>query len=179
MPASARILPRKSRGKMYFHIITSAFYLPQQKMLKFEGCYCKSWWCDDVSTWLGGTPGHIEGGSRFPFTFISSKCDGQCNAETTESFLSLNFLFLFHFSISQKNSLFYMHNRHVSFPCLMSNKYLINLFDSLDWNLDVKSAYIFLSMLWFWRLILSFFLPSETFKQFYTHTEEASKRYSA
>ena len=25
-------------GKMYFHIVTSAFYLPRQKVLKFEGC---------------------------------------------------------------------------------------------------------------------------------------------
>lgn len=37
---------------------------------------------DDVVAWLDGTPGHIEDeffGRYFPLTFISSKCDGQCN----------------------------------------------------------------------------------------------------
>ena len=35
---------------------------------------------DGVGTGLdGGTPGHNEGGSRFPLTFISSKRDDQCN----------------------------------------------------------------------------------------------------
>ena len=38
LPASAKILLRKCRDKMYFHIVASAFYLPQRKMLKFEGC---------------------------------------------------------------------------------------------------------------------------------------------
>ena len=32
-----KALPRKSQNKMYFHIVTSAFYLPRQKMPKFEG----------------------------------------------------------------------------------------------------------------------------------------------
>ena len=30
-------LSRKSQGKMHFHIVTLAFYLPCQKLLKFEG----------------------------------------------------------------------------------------------------------------------------------------------
>ena len=34
----AKELLRKSQGKMHFHIVTSTFYLLQQKMLKFEGC---------------------------------------------------------------------------------------------------------------------------------------------
>ena len=38
LPASAKKLLMKSWGKMYFHIVTSAFYLPRQKVLKFEGC---------------------------------------------------------------------------------------------------------------------------------------------
>ena len=28
----------KAEAKMYFHLVTSAFSLPQQKMMKFEGC---------------------------------------------------------------------------------------------------------------------------------------------
>ena len=43
---------------------------------------------DDVGTWLDATHGQTEGGSfgwDFPFTFISSKPDGQCNAQTTVS----------------------------------------------------------------------------------------------
>ena len=43
LPASAKTLLRKCRGKMYFHIVTSAFYLPRRKMLKFKGCYCWIW----------------------------------------------------------------------------------------------------------------------------------------
>ena len=38
LPASAKRLPRKCRGKIYFQILTLAFYLPRQKMLKFEVC---------------------------------------------------------------------------------------------------------------------------------------------
>ena len=34
----SKTLPRKSRGKMYFHIVTSVFYLLLQKMLKLKGC---------------------------------------------------------------------------------------------------------------------------------------------
>ena len=30
-------LSKKSQGKMHFHIVTLAFYLPCQKLLKFEG----------------------------------------------------------------------------------------------------------------------------------------------
>ena len=47
---------------------------------------------DDVGTSLDGTPGKIEGGSfgqDFPLTFISTKPDGQCNAQTTVSILTL------------------------------------------------------------------------------------------
>ena len=36
--ATAKTLLRKCQGKMYFRIVTSTFYLPQQKMLKFKGC---------------------------------------------------------------------------------------------------------------------------------------------
>ena len=36
-----KTLPRKGWGKMYFHIVTSAFYLLRQKSLKFEGCWFK------------------------------------------------------------------------------------------------------------------------------------------
>ena len=53
-----------------------------------------------------GTPGQIEGGSSgldFPLTFISSKPDGQCNAQTTVSLLALKLalgIALIHFSFS-------------------------------------------------------------------------------
>ena len=36
---------RKCWGKMYFHLVTSAFYLPWQKMLKFEGCFISFFSC--------------------------------------------------------------------------------------------------------------------------------------
>ena len=159
---------------MYFHIITSAFYLPQQKMLKFEGCYCRSWWCDDVSTWLGGTLGHIEGWSRFPFTFLQNVMASVTQKLPNLSFL-LIFFFFFTFRFLRRIVCFTCIKHNVSFPCLMSNKYLINLFDSLDWNLNVKSVYIFLSKLCFWRLILSFSLPSETFNNF-IHTRKKPAR---
>ena len=125
---------------------------------------------DYVGTWLDGTTGQIEGGSfgqDFPLFFISSKPDGQCNAQTTISLLTLKlalgialirFLFLFHllgkdtpifchFSISQKNSLFHIQKHNISFLYLISNKNLINWFNNLDKNLNVKSVYLFLSML--------------------------------
>ena len=35
----AKTLLRKCWSKMFFHIVTSAFYLLWQKMLKFEGCF--------------------------------------------------------------------------------------------------------------------------------------------
>ena len=39
----AKTLPRKCPDKMYFHIVTSEFYMPRQKMLKLEGCgFCFS-----------------------------------------------------------------------------------------------------------------------------------------
>ena len=46
---------------------------------------------DDVSSCLDGTPGQTEGGSfgqDFPLTHISSKPDGQCNAQATVSLLT-------------------------------------------------------------------------------------------
>ena len=61
---------------------------------------------DDVGTWIDGTPGQIEGGSfgrDFPLTFISSKPDGQCNAQTTVSLVTLKLalsIALIHFSFS-------------------------------------------------------------------------------
>ena len=48
---------------------------------------------DEVGTWLDGTPGQIEGrsfGKDFPLTFISSKPDGKCNAQTTVSLYLLS-----------------------------------------------------------------------------------------
>ena len=39
-----------------------------------------------------------------------------------------------------------MHKYNISFPYLISNKYLINLFDIFDKNLNVKSVYFFLSV---------------------------------
>ena len=36
---------------MCFHIVTSAFYLPRQKMLKFEGCFhTLLYFCDNFYT---------------------------------------------------------------------------------------------------------------------------------
>ena len=119
----------------------------------------------DVGTWLDGTPGQIEGGSfglDFPLTFISSKPDGQCNAQTTVSLLTLKLalgIALIHFPfsvwsfgkrytdtlsvISQKNSSFYMHKYNISFPYVIPNKNLISWLDSFDKNLNVKSVYFF------------------------------------
>ena len=100
----------------------------------------------DVGTSLDGTPGQIEGGSfgqDFPLTFISTKPDGQCNAQTTVSILTLKLALgialihffsvssfgndtpiFCHFSVSQKNSSYYMHKHNISFPYLISNKNL-------------------------------------------------------
>ena len=39
LPTSAKALPRKNPGKMHFHIVTSVFYLPQQKNAEIRGLY--------------------------------------------------------------------------------------------------------------------------------------------
>ena len=62
------------------------------------------------------------------------------------------------FFISQ-NSLFYMHKHNISFPYIRSNKYLKNSCDSSDKNLNVKSVYLFLSVL-FLKNLFSLFLST-------------------
>ena len=88
---------------------------------------------DHVGTWLDGTPGQIEGGpfgQDFPLTFISSKPDGQCNAQTTVSSLILKLtlgIALIHFSFSVSSfgkrctdilSLFNFSEEYMHFTCI-------------------------------------------------------------
>ena len=117
--------------------------------------------------------------SRFSIDFYFLKPSGQCNAQTTVSLLTLKlalgialiiFLFLFHllgndtpifchFSISQKNSSLYMHKHNIFSPYLISNKTLISRFDSFEKSLNVKSVYLFLSMLLFKTVCALLFSP--------------------
>ena len=90
---------------------------------------------DYVGTWLDGTPGQIEGGPfgrDFPLTFISSKPDGQCNAQTAISLLTLKSalgiaLIRFSFSVLSfgkrvtRIGVIYMHIVHLFFEFWLVN----------------------------------------------------------
>ena len=64
-------------------------------------------------------------------------------------FYLLGMLMFRHISIFQKNIFFYKHKQNISFLYLICTKHLTNSFDSFDKKLNVKSVYLYLSMLYF------------------------------